>query len=125
MRLSLLFVVALLASACDRGSSSGSSGATGATTAAAATTTTTSGAGVGMACTRIQTTWAFDGFIGVSPAGSASAAALNAQNNEGVQTIRITYTGTQIKMKAGSQISSSSYVVVQDSASSCKMRNGN
>ena len=65
-----------------------------------------------------------DGFVGMSPAGSASAAQLNAQMNDAVQTIRITYTGTQIKMKAGSQISMSSYRVIADSPTSCRLING-
>jgi hypothetical protein len=77
------------------------------------------------ACTLIEATWMPDGFVGISPAGSASAATLNAQMNDAVQTIRITYTGTQIKMKAGSQISMSSYRVITDSATSCKLINGN
>src|SRR5438094_1800939 len=121
MRTCVGFAICALALAgCDRGSPS-TSGATSASASASVLTQTAPWANGKTACKLIEATWMPDGFVGVSPAGSASAAALNAQMNEGVATIRITYTGTQIKMKAGSQISMSSYSVIKDSPTSCKL----
>jgi len=113
---------------CDRGPSksapSASSSASAVASESAAPIQPAPWANGKTACQLIQATWMPDGFVGVSPAGSASAAALNAQMNDAVQTIRITYTGKQIKMKAGSQISMSDYSVMKDSATTCTLRNG-
>lgn len=116
-------IAALALFACDRDPSNEKP--SGASPAPSAESQTAPWANGKTACALMQATWAFDGFVGVTPAGSASAAALNAQINEGIQTIRIQYTANQIKMKAGSQISMSTYTVLKDSALSCKLQNGN
>lgn len=116
----VLFLVLAMA-ACDRDPQN-TTPTTSTSTSTASSAPTPSGPS---ACEMIKALWIPDGFIGVSTAGSASASALNAQMNDAVQTMRIRYTGDQIKVKSGSQIMMSSYSVMKDSPKVCTLKNGN
>lgn len=75
----------------------------------------------------LRGTWQVDGFEASSPAGSASAAALQAQaGSPEAQAVRITYTGTLVQIQApGQPVLSSSYDVLDSRPGWVRIKNGN
>ena len=75
---------------------------------------------------KLRGSWRTEGFVGSNPAGSASAAALNAGlGSEAAQKLVITYTGDQVKIAMPSgQLLTSSYAVLEDGPSVVKIQNG-
>ncbi len=70
-------------------------------------------------------TWQAIGFEAATPAGSASAAALNQQmGSDEANALRIIYTKDQIKISMPGQVLSSTYFVREDGAMKCTLLNG-
>ncbi len=74
----------------------------------------------------LQGTWQVEGFEATSPAGSASAAALSAQlSSDSAQSVRIQYTGDQVRLFApGQPPVSSGYQVKESRAGWVRILNG-
>lgn len=74
----------------------------------------------------LRGTWQVEGFEAAAPAGSSSAAALQAEaSTDEAQAVRITYTGDQIQIHVpGQPVLSSSYEVKESHPTWCRILNG-
>jgi hypothetical protein len=115
MRIGLFLVVVASAGACERSGPSPQ----GTTSPTATAPAKKNGAEV------IVGTWEAEGFIGTTPAGSASAAALNTEvSGAAAKATRITYTKEQIKIVIEGQTLASTYTVMEDAPGRCVLLNG-